>query len=277
MGGLRPPIKKSLHQYHYHYSSRSKSPMQPAFIGMNPYLEDPELWTEVHAWLMVLLARSLNPLLTPRYRAAVEKRVYTDAVLVGIPDVSVFQTDTDPRPTASTQVLSQPMQVNVPMSEEVQESYLEIRQAGTGRVVTVIELLSPKNKRAGVGRVKYNAKRTKVLTSHTHLVEIDLLRTGEAQPISVQVQSDYRILVSRAQQRLQAELYPFNLRDAIPKFRLPLLLEAEEPILDLEPILNEIYQEAALEMAIDYTKQPVPPLKEADFLWAQQRLNGTFL
>jgi len=244
---------------------------------MNPYLEDPELWTEVHAWLMVLLARSLNPLLTPRYRAAVEKRVYTDAVLVGIPDVSVFQTDTDPRPTASTQVLSQPMQVNVPMSEEVQESYLEIRQAGTGRVVTVIELLSPKNKRAGVGRVKYNAKRTKVLTSHTHLVEIDLLRTGEAQPISVQVQSDYRILVSRAQQRLQAELYPFNLRDAIPKFRLPLLLEAEEPILDLEPILNEIYQEAALEMAIDYTKQPVPPLKEADFLWAQQRLNGTFL
>lgn len=251
--------------------------MQPAFIGMNPYLEDPELWTEVHAWLMVLLARSLNPLLTPRYRAAVEKRVYTDAVLVGIPDVSVFQTDTDPLPTASTQVLSQPMQVNVPMSEEVQESYLEIRQAGTGRVVTVIELLSPKNKRAGVGRVKYNAKRTKVLTSHTHLVEIDLLRTGEAQPISVQVQSDYRILVSRAHQRPQAELYPFNLRDAIPKFRLPLLLEAEEPILDLEPILNEIYQEAALEIAIDYTKQPVPPLKEADFLWVQQRLNGNLL
>jgi hypothetical protein len=246
--------------------------MQPCFPGMNPYLEDPELWTEVHAWLMVLLARSLNPLLTPKYRAAVEKRVYTDALLVGIPDVSVFQANAESRPSASTQVLSQPVQVNVPMREEVQESYLEIRQAGTGQVVTVIELLSPKNKRAGVGRDKYNAKRTKVLASRTHLVEIDLLRTGEAQPISVQVPSDYRILVSRAEKRPQAELYPFNLRDQIPRFRLPLLLEAEEPALDLELILNEIYQEAALEMAIDYNKQPVPPLEEAEFQWVQQRL-----
>ena len=249
--------------------------MQPALIGMNPYLEDPELWTEVHAWLIVLLARSLNPLLTPKYRAAVEKRVYTDALLVGIADVSVFQTDTDSRPTAATQVLSQPIPVNVPMSEEVQESYLEIRQTGTGQVVTVIELLSPKNKRTGVGRDKYNAKRTKVLASRTHLVEIDLLRTGAAQPVSVQVQSDYRILVSRAQQRPQAELYPFNLRDPIPRFRLPLMLESEEPVLDLKPILDEIYQAAALEMAIDYGKQPVPPLAVEDFRWIQQRLQDT--
>jgi len=47
--------------------------MQPAFPGMNPYLEDPDLWTEVHAWLIVLLARLLNPLLPPKYRAAIEK------------------------------------------------------------------------------------------------------------------------------------------------------------------------------------------------------------
>lgn len=100
--------------------------MQPFFPGMNPYLEDPELWTEVHAWLMVLLARSLNPLLTPKYRAAVEKRVYTDALLVGIPDVSVFQANTESRPSASTQVLSQPVQVNVPMREEVQERLVSI-------------------------------------------------------------------------------------------------------------------------------------------------------
>ncbi len=80
----------------------------------------------------------------------------------------------------------------------MQESYLEIRQAGTGRVVTVLELLSPKNKRAGTGRDNYNAKHTKILASQTHLVEIDLLRAGESPPVSVQVNSDYRILVSRA-------------------------------------------------------------------------------
>lgn len=248
--------------------------MQPVFPGMNPYLEDPELWTEVHAWLMVLLARSLNPVLRPKYRAAVEKRVYTDALLVGIPDVSVFQAETESCSVASTQVLSQPIPVNVPMSEEIQESYLEIRQVGSNQVITVVELLSPKNKRTGIGRDKYNAKRTKVLSSQTHLVEIDLLRTGEPQPVSVQVRSDYRVLVSRAPQRPQAELYPFNLQDPIPKFRLPLLREEEEPILDLEQILNEIYQEAALEMAIDYDQQPVPPLEPAEFQWVQHCLNS---
>ncbi|MCU0568298.1 MAG: DUF4058 family protein [Oculatellaceae cyanobacterium Prado106] len=56
--------------------------MKPAFPEMNPSLEDPEIWVEVHSWLIVLLARSLNPQLTPKYRAAVEKRIYTDAILV---------------------------------------------------------------------------------------------------------------------------------------------------------------------------------------------------
>ncbi|MBE9158233.1 DUF4058 family protein [Nodosilinea sp. LEGE 06152] len=61
------------------------------FPSTNPYLENPVLWPEVHAWLIVQLARTLNPVLQPKYRAAVEQRVYTDALLVGIPDVSVVQ------------------------------------------------------------------------------------------------------------------------------------------------------------------------------------------
>lgn len=48
------------------------------FPGMNPYLENPALWPEVHAWLIVALARTLNPILKPKYRAAVEQRVYQD-------------------------------------------------------------------------------------------------------------------------------------------------------------------------------------------------------
>jgi len=31
-----------------------------------------------------------NAVITPKYQAAVEKRVYADSLLVGIPDVSVF-------------------------------------------------------------------------------------------------------------------------------------------------------------------------------------------
>jgi hypothetical protein len=247
--------------------------MKPTFPGMNPYLENPELWSEVYSWLIVLLARSLNPLLIPKYRAAVEKRVYSDSLLVGIPDVSVFQTKLPAsQPTTTAKTLSQPLKVNVPMIEEVRESYLEIRQVGTGKVVTAIEVLSPKNKRVGEGRDKYNTKRMSVLDSRSHLVEIDLLRTGNPQPILGLVRSDYRILVSRADKRPEAELYPFNLRDPIPVFQLPLQPNDEEPIVNLYEILQEVYEEAALDLVIDYSQQPVPLVAEETFQWIQTLL-----
>jgi Protein of unknown function (DUF4058) len=248
--------------------------MKPAFPGMNPYLEDPDLWPEVHSWLIVLLARSLNPQLTPKYRAAIEKRVYADSLLVGIPDVSIFQTQDSKPPKRATATLSQPVKVNVPAMEEIQESYLEIRRVGTGQVVTVIEVLSPKNKRAGEGRDQYNLKRRKVLSSLSHLVEIDLLRAGEPQPMSSGVTSDYRVLVSRSDCRPEAELYPFDLTHPIPRFPLPLQAGDGEPVIDLETILDTVYDEACLNFAIDYSKQPVSPVSQQDFEWIQTLLGN---
>jgi hypothetical protein len=251
--------------------------MQPQFPGMNPYLENPELWSEVHFGLIAVLARSLNAVITPKYRAAVEKRVYEDSLLVGIPDVSVFQRNSNPRPDATevtepqrtTATLSEPLVITVPIAEETQERYLEIREVGTGKVVTVVEVLSPKNKRSGEGRAKYDAKRQAVLNSTAHLVEIDLLRVGEAKPMAGGISSDYRILVSRANHRPAAELYPFNLRDPLPRFLLPLHSSDREPVVDLQTLLEQVYQEAALELAIDYSTQPIPPLSELDFQWIQ--------
>jgi hypothetical protein len=245
--------------------------MEPQFPGMNPYLENPELWSEVHSWLIVQLARFLNPLIAPKYRAAVEKRVYSDSLLVGIPDVSVFQPKAVSSETQgrTVSVLNQPLKVTVPVTEEVRESYLEIREVGTGTVVTVVEVLSPKNKLPGEGKSKYDAKRQKILNSATHLVEIDLLRTGKAKLVAGGVESDYRILVSRADCRPEAELYAFNLKEPIPQFRLPLREGDEEPVVCLQELLEQVYQEAALALAIDYSKQPVPPVSEADFAWVQ--------
>jgi hypothetical protein len=152
--------------------------------------------------------------------------------------------------------------ITVPIAEETQERYLEIREVGTGTVVTVVEVLSPKNKRSGEGRTRYDVKRQAVLNSTAHLVEIDLLRAGEAKPMAGGVSSDYRILVSRADRRPAAELYPFNLRDSLPRFLLPLYSGDREPVVDLQNLLEQVYQEAALELAIDYTQQPNPPLSE---------------
>lgn len=245
--------------------------MKPAFPGMNTYLKSPDLWTEVGSWLIVELARSLNPVLTSKYRAAVEKRVYTETLLVGSPDGLVFSAKELSGLTAATNsILAQPVNVNVPMTEEIQKRYLEIRQVGTGQVVTVIEVLSPKNKRTGAWRDQYNAKQTKIFGSRTHLVEIDLLRDEQPQLVAGDVQSDCRILVSRSEDRPQAELYPFNLRDPVPQFHLPLLSPDDEPVLQLRAMLDAIYEEAALDLAIDYSKQPVPPLRTEDMQWIQQ-------
>jgi hypothetical protein len=244
--------------------------MRPKFPGMNPYLENPELWSEVHFGLIAVLARTLNALITPKYRAAVEKRVYADSLLVGIPDVSVFQRGievTEPQQTTAT--LSEPLTVTVPIATETQERFLEIRDVGTGAVVTVVEVLSPKNKRAGEGKLKYDAKRQAVLSSTANLVEIDLLRTGEPKPVAGGIPSDYRVLVSRVDRRPAAELYPFNLRSPLPRFLLPLRPKDQEPIVDLQAVLEQVYQEAALDLAIDYTQPPVPPVSDDDFAWIQ--------
>jgi hypothetical protein len=244
--------------------------MQPKFPGMNPYLENPELWSEVHFGLIAVLARTLNTVITPKYRAAVEKRVYSDSLLVGIPDVSVFQRGNEAAELQqTTTTLSEPLMVTVPIAAETQERFLEIREVGTGTVVTVVEVLSPKNKRAGEGKSKYDAKRHAVLSSTANLVEIDLLRTGEPKPMVGGVLSDYRVLVSRANRRPAAELYPFNLREPLPRFLLPLRPRDQEPVVDLQAVLEQVYQEAALDLAIDYSQPPVPPVSDNDFAWIQ--------
>ncbi len=49
------------------------------------------------------------------------------------------------------------------LAEEVTEHYLEIREVATGMVVTVIELLSPNNKRPGEERIADLRKRNQML------------------------------------------------------------------------------------------------------------------
>jgi hypothetical protein len=248
---------------------------------MNPYLEDPELWPEVHHWINTFIAELLIPKLRPKYRVAVEKRVYqmTDgnSVLVGVPDVTIGKyrktTEQESSNLAVASPPAKPITVNIPIPEEVRESYLEVREVGTGEVVTVIELLSPKNKRTGEGRKAYDIKRQQVFGSSTHLVEIDLLRSGEPMPIlGNQIYSDYRILVSRSELRPQAELYAFNLQQKIPSFALPLRKGDTEPLVDLQSVIEDLFDRAGFDLAIDYTREPVPPIAEADVVWVNELL-----
>jgi hypothetical protein len=140
-------------------------------------------------------------------------------------------------------------------------------------VVTSIEVLSPKNKRPGEGRKAYELKRKQVLASLSHLVEIDLLRSGKAMSILGEVPvTDYQIIVSRSETRPQAKLYGFSVRETIPVFPLPLQSEDTEASVDLQSLLHGIYNRARYYLAIDYNKEPVPPLKPEDTLWSDTLL-----
>lgn len=248
--------------------------MASPFSGMDPYLENSHSWFDVHHRLITALAISLTPQLLPKYQVLIEKRIYqtteTDSILVGIPDAAM-QRPKKNNNNANVAVCSP--STTPPMITEVGQGHLEIREVTTSEVVTAVEVLSPTNKRPGRGRTKYETKRQKIISSSTNLVEIDLLRKWESMPtLNNDIQTHYRILVSRVHQRPKAELYGFNLPDTIPSFPLPLRQEDRETLVNLQDLFTEVYDQSGYGFFIDYTKKPVPPLTEADAKWTNELL-----
>ncbi|MEO0457417.1 MAG: DUF4058 family protein [Cyanobacteria bacterium P01_A01_bin.114] len=254
--------------------------MPSPFPGMDPYLEKPTLWPTVHSRLIVAMADYLNETLSERYRAEIEQRVYLaedpTPILVGIPDVSVTAQASIQSNNTITLPRSSPRQVRLPIPQEIKERYLEIQDIETATVVTVIEVLSPKNKAKGQGFDAYQRKRQQVLTSDTHLVEIDLLRKGTPPPVEDKIDSDYRILVSRSQQRPNAELYEVHLRKPLPTISLPLAIDDADCTLNLQNLLDQVYQRGRYHMAINYSNACEPPLNEEDITWAREILESKF-
>lgn len=228
--------------------------MPSPFPGMNPYLEHPELFPGIHHYLISALARFLSPQLRPKYRVAVEVRMY--------------ETTDENSLVAVATPTSQPVKVKIPMPVAIKEGYLEVREVGTETLITTIEILSPSNKRVGKGREMYEEKREQVLASRTNLVEIDLLRRGNPMPIvDNNTQSQYRILVCRGNSRPNADLYAFNLPDVIPCFSLPLRAGDNEPVLDLQSLLNNVYDVYGYDLVVNYNDEPVPQLSKSDAAW----------
>jgi len=237
---------------------------------MDPYLERAGMWEEVYTRLIVAMADALGPHMRPKYRVGVEQRTYLAVMtpdeyeLVGKPDGLVVapRHQAQPAPASGTAVGVTPHVAELPMPEEITERYLVVREVVTGEVITIIELLPPTNKLTREGRLQYERKRLQVLGSATHLIEIDLLRAGALFPFRVRdpaARSDYRILVSRAQHRPQAEVYLFTLRDAIPAIPVPLQPGEAEPLLALNDLVHDVYDRAGYDLRVDYHQPPPPP------------------
>jgi len=247
------------------------------FPGMDPYLEHPALWPDVHNSLIAALRDDLAPRLRPRYYVSIEERAYlvdhASLALVARPDVAVVGTGqaVAPRPASPQLAAWEPgaVTVTLPMPEELRETWIEVRAAGSHAVVTIVEMLSPTNKLPGEGREQYLRKRAAVLASTAHFVEIDLLRDGLPMPASPSAGGGgYRILVSRARRRPLADLFVFSVQDAIPVFRLPLQPDDDEPAVDLGSLLIALYDRAGYDLRADYAHAPMPPLGATDEAWA---------
>lgn len=250
--------------------------MRPPFPGMDPWLEHPALWPDVHNRLISAIADAIVPQVAPKYFVGLESRMVLlepqDLPLIGVPDLAITTrapairgADVGAPATQGVAVA----EVIVPMSERVRENYLEVRAVEDRALVTLIELLSPANKLFKKGRSKYERKRWRVFNSLTSLVEIDLLRAGRPMPWTQgPAPSDYRILVSREYRRPGAQLYTFDVRTPIPAIPLPLLPGDPEPPIDLNAILHAVYDRARYDLVVHYDRPPEPPLREGDAAWA---------
>lgn len=246
--------------------------MPSPFPGMNPYLESPGVWHGFHQRFVTAIANQLTAQLRPQYIVLLEENIYlheieeSERLHVGRADVAMA----DSRHSATASVAAT---IEAPVTglladvfDEERLGYIEIRDRESRELVTVIELLSPANKRPGSDREQYLVKRRRLLRSRTHFVEIDLLRAWPRMPVERLPSCDYLLFASRAETRPQVGLWPCNLRDPLPRMLVPLKLMTNCE-LDLQALLHQVYDEAGYEDYL-YSTPIDPPLSAADSAWA---------
>jgi len=264
--------------------------MKSPFPGMDPYIEACGLWGDFHSHLIEKIGEKLADLAPEHYLVRTGERSYV--VLVEsegkksdpfLPDVRISA----PRgrkktPKKGGTALAEPVDEAEPVTmrafiqEEHREAFIEIYEASPGqRLVTSIEVLSPSNKRPGTeGWELYQRKRQSPLAGNVSLVEIDLLRGGQRMPmLDPWPDSPYTLLVARARAQL-CRVWRAHYRRPLPVIPVPLAKPDSDIPLDLQPMIDEIYQRFRYVRSIDYGKPLTPPLDAAETGWLKQQLQA---
>jgi hypothetical protein len=214
---------------------------------MDPYLEDEKIWPAFHHQLVTCLYQVLLPGLVDRYRARVGQRQYvTEQVLF----TSIVR-------------------------DQHTEEFIEIRQRGDGRLVTLLDVASPMNKTTASGRLAYLAKRQEARNCNANIVEIDLVLQG--QPTLEYSRDglpdwDYAVTVTKSNQPERHEIYTATLQKRLPRFRLPLAADDRDTVLDLHASFTRCYDQGGFAAQINYKTEPAVPLSEEDRHWLNDLL-----
>jgi Protein of unknown function (DUF4058) len=256
------------------------SPIMPSpFPGMNPYLEG-YLWPDVHHALASKIRQQLVPKLRPRYTARLEIYLVEDTTPeaeIGIlyPDVEILQVKQSNAASvpssneAAVAIAPAPLTLPVLQPVETRLSSIEIRDTAKNLLITSIEILSPVNKREP-GLTPYRQKRQRLYQAGIHLIEIDLLRRGTRPYNHPRLPNvPYVVTLTRAQSGI-VEVWPIELQDRLPTIPVPLRTPDADIPLELSSALEEIYDEAAYDLSIDYSQPPPPPaLSASDTRWME--------
>ena len=256
------------------------------FPGMNPFLE--RHWSDVHTSLISYIRDALAEGLPDDLNARSEERVTlhdTDGEERDMrPDVAVVESWKQGVPPqwqpeivqAGDTAIAEPQIIIV---DEITERWVEIKDTN-GRLITVIEILSPSNK--GADRALYRARRDAYIQSRVNLVEIDLLRGG-AHTVAVLFETVrkpagafYLVCVTRATSTGFREVYAMPLRQPLKSIRIPLRPEEPDVILALQPIVDRCYRMGGY-WNTDYTQIPGPPLNADDAAWVSAQVQAAGL
>ena len=205
--------------------------MPSPFPGMDPYLEHPKLWSVFQHQLLAALYQNLLPGLVDRYRARVGTRTYTS-------EMALF-----------TSIVR----------EEHTEEYIEVRNRADGKLVTLVEVVSPSNKTTTAGRNSYLEKRRDALQQRAGIVEVDLVLQGKPTLTYSRdglPEYDYAVTVTRSTAPDRYEIYTSTLQKRLPKFKVPLAPDDRDALMDLQSAFARAYDLGNFAAEIDYKSAP---------------------
>jgi hypothetical protein len=261
--------------------------MPSPFPGMDPWLEGPGVFPDLHSSFATYLRAILTRVLPAPFFAAISTRVYMEeSDRRTEPDVDVLApangspiVETAGGTAMATRSRSGVFELPAQPwpDEEITEHFVEIRSAhGDDHLVTSIEVLSPTNKKRGAnGRGLYLAKQQEMRTQGVNLVEIDLLRTG-AHATAVRLgelrsqvgEYDYHICITRADRNDTCFVSPIRLSDSLPVIDIPLTPEAGTVSASVQEVLDRCYDEGGYARRVKYARPCDPPLTSEQQAWA---------
>lgn len=261
--------------------------MHSPFPGMDPYLE--RHWGDIHSSIIFLAKAALQRQLGGGLVARSEERVYIDDEdalrrQVRVPAVRVVEhgiRDIPLQPAGGVAV-AEPVVITVE-SDPITERFVQIIDAAAGgRVVTVIEFVSPSNKLYKAARESYKEKQGECLEARSSLVEVDLTRAGRREllvhenELPAARRGEYLVSCYRAYsgRHGRREGYGLKLRERLLGIRVPLRAGDPDIVLDLQSLVDKAYEAGAHDRTIDYAQPCDPPLEGDDAGWADALLRA---